>query len=86
MCGDCLRLEVDNSGKPITPEDRQRIDAALRGDSQGGSHLGLANICTRLHLIYGGRAAISAESGLDGLTRVILEIPQEGNWELEIRN
>lgn len=77
MRENCLRIQVDNSGKPITPEDRQRIDAALAGDSLGGSHLGLSNIATRLRLIYGGRAAISVESGEDGTTHVILEIPQE---------
>ena len=69
---------AEYSGKPITAEDRQRIDAALRGDSLGGSHLGLANICTRLRLIYGDGAVICVETGQDGLTHVILEIPQEG--------
>lgn len=76
--GPCLRLEVVNSGKPVTPEDRQRIDAALRGDSLGGTHLGLSNICTRLQLIYSGKAEISVESAGDGLTRVTLDIPQDG--------
>ena len=72
-----LRVEVVNSGKPISPEDRQRIDAALRGDSLGGAHIGLSNICTRLHLIYGGRAKISVGPDADGNTRVTLDIPQE---------
>ena len=76
--GPCLRLEVVNSGKPITAEDRQRIDAAMRGDSLGGSHLGLSNICTRLQLIYGGQARIDLDTDVDGLTRVTLDIPQDG--------
>ena len=75
--GPCLRVEVVNSGQGITPEDRRRIDAALRGDSLGGTHIGLSNICTRLHLIYGGRASISVEDDSDGNTRVTLDIPQE---------
>jgi len=75
--GPCLRVEVVNSGKDISPEDRMRIDAALRGDSLGGSHIGLSNICTRLHLIYGGRAGIAVESDADGNTHVTLDIPQE---------
>ena len=75
--GPCLRVEVVNSGKGITPEDRQRIDAALRGDSLGGSHIGLSNICTRLHLIYGGQADIRVEPDQDGNTHVTLDIPQE---------
>ena len=72
-----LRLEVVNSGKPIGPEDRQRIAAALRGDSLGGSHLGLSNICMRLQLIYGGRARIAVETGEDGMTHVALDIPRD---------
>jgi two-component system LytT family sensor kinase len=75
--GPCLKVEVVNSGKGISPEDRRRIDAALRGDSLGGSHIGLSNICTRLHLIYGGRAGIAVESDADGNTHVTLDIPQE---------
>lgn len=75
--GPCLRVEVINSGRGISPEDRQRIDAALRGDSLGGTHIGLSNICTRLHLIYGSRANITVESDADGNTHVTLDIPQE---------
>ena len=76
--GPCLRLEVVNSGRPIGPDDRQRIDAAMRGDSLEGAHLGLSNICTRLRLIYAGRAGISVESDGDGMTHVTLDIPQDG--------
>jgi len=73
----CLRLEVLNSGKPIDAQDRQRIEAALRGDSLSGAHLGLSNISTRLRLIYGDRADIRVESVEGGLTRVTLDIPRE---------
>ena len=72
-----LCIEVTNTGKPLSPGDRQRIDAALRGDSQGGAHLGLSNISARLRLIYGGRASIRMASDDAGCTRVTLEIPQE---------
>ena len=72
-----LRLEVANTGRTATPEDRARIDAALRGDSQSGSHLGLANICMRLKLIYGGRADIRVLTDEPGWTRVRIGIPQE---------
>ena len=71
-----LRLEVSNTGRTATAEDRARIDAALRGDSQRGSHLGLANICMRLKLIYGGRAGIRVATDEPGWTRVCIEIPQ----------
>lgn len=72
-----LRLEVANTGRAPTAEDRVRIDAALRGDSQSGSHLGLANISMRLKLIYGGRATIRVVTDGQGWTRVCIEIPQE---------
>lgn len=71
-----LWLEVSNSGRAVSPEDRRRIEAALQGDSLGGEHLGLSNICTRLKLIYGGRADIRVTDA-DGRTRVTLEIPQD---------
>ncbi len=81
--GGALRLEVSNSGRAPTAEDLQRIEAALRGDSQGGAHLGLANICTRLKLIYGGRAKIRVATEDSGRTRVILEVPGDGVDTLE---
>ncbi len=76
-----LRVEVSNSGRPATAEDRQRIEAALRGDSQSGSHLGLANIAMRLKLIYGGRADLRVDTGEPGWTRVYIEIPQDRETE-----
>ncbi len=75
--GDCLRLEVSNTGRTASPEDQRRIDAALRGDSLEGTHLGLSNICTRLQLIYGDRARISVDTDVPGRTRVLLELPRE---------
>lgn len=75
--GDGLRLEVANTGRTVAPEDRRRIDAALRGDTLDGAHLGLANISTRLNLIYGGRASIRVDTQTPGWTRVVLELPRE---------
>lgn len=72
-----LRVEVANSGRAATAQDRSRIEAALRGDNQSGSHLGLSNICMRLKLIYGDRAAIRVDTDEPGWTRVYVEIPQE---------
>ena len=73
--GDLLLLRVINSGKPLGKDDLARIRAALRGDSQGGHHLGLSNISTRLHLIYGGRATLDVHADERGRTVVRLEIP-----------
>ena len=75
--GQGLRLEVVNTGRPATDEDRRRIDAALRGDNLGGAHLGLSNISTRLQLIYGGRASVDVDTSRPGRMRGTLEIPGE---------
>ena len=77
MRGGALALEVTNTGRAPSPEDLRRIDAALKGDSEGGAHLGLSNISTRLKLIYGGRASIRCETDPSGRTKMSLEIPQD---------
>ena len=77
MRGWALALEVTNTGRAPSPEDLRRIDAALRGDSEGGAHLGLSNISTRLKLIYGGRASIRCETDASGRTKMSLAIPQD---------
>lgn len=73
--GDLLVLRVVNSSKPLDGEDLRRIHLAMAGDNQEGHHLGLANICTRLRLIYGGRAVLSVCPDEQGRTVVQLEIP-----------
>jgi len=78
QAGDCLLLTVTNSGKPLSDEDQQRLRASLSGDNQNGHHLGLANISTRLQLIYGGRATIYVTSDDQKRTVVQLSIPQDG--------
>jgi len=72
-----VRLEISNTGKGITPEDRQRIDSALRGETGSGAHLGLANIASRLRLIYGGQAEIQVYSEGAQRTVVRIDVPQE---------
>ncbi|MGN0776558.1 MAG: sensor histidine kinase [Candidatus Ventricola sp.] len=73
--GDLLKLQVVNSGKPLGEDDWARIRMAMAGDNQDGHHLGLANICTRLRLIYGGKARLFVHSDEQGRTVVRLEIP-----------
>ena len=79
--GNCVRIEIGNTGRGIQPEDREKIDAALRGETQSGTHLGLANIADRLRLIYGGRAAIDVSSDARGRTVVTIDVPQGGEKE-----
>ena len=74
--GECLQITIANTGKPLGTEDRARIDAALRGETTTGDHLGLANIANRLRLIYGGRASIRVYTDAARQTVVQMDIPQ----------
>ena len=71
-----LLIEIINSGQGIRPEDREKIDIALRGEN-AGPHLGLANIVNRLRLIYEDRVVIRVTTEPGGETAVRIEIPQE---------
>ena len=74
-----LYILVKNSGKPLGDDDAQRIAMAISGDTQGGHHLGLANIASRLQLIYGDAAGISVYRDDMGCTCVQLHIPVLSN-------
>ena len=78
--GDCLHLEIRNTGRGTDREGRARIDAALRGQSSE-NHLGLANIVNRLHLIYGEKVKIRVDTDQPGETTVCIDIPQEFETE-----
>lgn len=75
---DCLQITIINTGKPLQPDDREKIDVALQGDASVGNHLGLVNIVNRLKLIYNGRAEIRIYSDENQRTVVQMSIPQDG--------
>ena len=70
-----MRIEIVNTGKGATKEDRERIEAALKGQADG-KHMGLANIVNRLRLIYGEDVAIRVDTDAPDRTSVMIEIPQ----------
>ena len=74
---DVLQITVSNSGRPLSEESRARMMLALSGDTQGGHHLGLANIASRLHLIYGQASMITAGQDERARTQVRLLIPAQ---------
>lgn len=74
--GQRLHLEIRNTGKEPGEEDLQRMRSALAAEQSENGHLGLANISSRLRLIYQGKAAISADVE-DGETVVRLDIPMD---------
>lgn len=76
LAGAELHIEVRNSGRALDEQDKRRIALALSGDNQGGQHLGLSNIASRLHLIYGSQAEIRMEADPEsGETAVWLRLP-----------
>ena len=78
--GNCLHLGICNTGRGTDREDRERIDAALRGQATE-NHLGLANIVNRLRLIYGENVGIRVDTDQPGETTVCIDIPQEFDAE-----
>ena len=82
--GSSLLLRIVNTGRSIQQEDRERIDAALAGDTGESSHLGLANIANRLRLLYGSQATITVTGGPEMETAVEIRIPQDQVREKEV--
>ena len=74
---DYLKLEIANTGQCLRPEDRIRIDTALSEGAAEGNHLGLANIASRLRLLYGRRAVLTVSGGPEEETVVEICIPQD---------
>ena len=75
----CLELEIGNTGRALGGGDRERIDAALAGDSGETSHLGLANIASRLRLLYGPEASLTVAGGpgLETVVRILIPVSEE---------
>ena len=72
----CMHVEIINTGRETGKEDRERIEAALKGNPTG-KHLGLANIVNRLRLIYGESVTIRVDTDTPGQTKVSIVIPRE---------
>ena len=70
-----IHIEIVNTGKGTTKEDRDRIEAALKGQADG-KHMGLANIVNRLRLIYGEKVDIRVNTDDPARTSVTIDIPQ----------
>ena len=72
----CMHVEIVNTGRETGKEDRERIEAALKGNPTG-KHLGLANIVNRLRLIYWESVTIRVDTDTPGQTTVSIIIPRE---------
>lgn len=76
LAGNMLKVEIENTGRMPSEEDRERILSAISGGEMESGHLGLSNISSRLRLIYRGKAVVEPDIG-NGHTLIRLMIPQD---------
>lgn len=77
----CMRIEIENTGQPLSPEDQARMKAAL-AENLEGNHVGLSNIASRLRLIYHGSARLEAASE-ENRTVIRMLIPIQTGEEIK---
>ena len=82
--GDKLILRVTNSGRGMDAEDEKRIADALSGTGDAGEHLGLANIFSRVRLLYADAAQCDVRGGKEQCTVVTLSLPAKNATEEEL--
>lgn len=77
-------IEVINTGKPMTKEDKDRIEKILSGDPEvikpvPGKHasLGIRNVNERIKLIYGENYGLTIKPIEEGKTRSLICIPYD---------
>ena len=70
-----LHVEVQNNGRQLTREDREKIAALLDEDGPGEGHVGIRNVSRRLRLIYNGRAGLRIAQDSHGDTVATILIP-----------
>ena len=77
-------FEVRNTGKQMTEQDKQRIQAILAGDEDQipkntGRHtsIGISNVNRRIRLVYGEEYGLSIVQGEDCVTVSTITIPYQ---------
>lgn len=77
-----IYVQVVNTGKPMTEEDKERVKKILSGDPDAikpvpGKHasLGIRNVNERIKLIYGKRYGLTIEPIAEDKTRSLITIP-----------
>ena len=85
-----IYVKVFNSGKPMTREDMEKINAILSGSpgsikNEPGQHtsLGIRNVNERIKLIYGAQYGLSITPGEDGKTESVITLPYEKEMDKE---
>jgi two-component system sensor histidine kinase PilS (NtrC family) len=72
LAGTAYRIEVEDTGRGITPEERTRLFQPFKSFFDGGTGLGMA-IVYRIVQEHGGRLAV--DSRPSGGTRITVELP-----------
>lgn len=77
-----IYIEIINTGKPMSEQDKERIKKILSGDPDAikpvpGKHasLGIRNVNERIRLIYGKKYGLTIEPIEEGKTRSLICIP-----------
>lgn len=85
-----IYVKVFNSGKPMTREDMEKINAILSGSpgsikAEPGQHtsLGIRNVNERIKLIYWAQYGLSITPGEDGKTESVITLPYEKEMDKE---
>ena len=73
--GDLLSIEVRDDGKGMDKETLQRVRSGL--ERLEGSHIGLANVASRLRLAYPGKTTFTIDSALGKGTVVRFTLPYQ---------
>lgn len=79
--GDIIRLQVENSGKPMTEEDELRIEELLKRENHviknAGEYisLGIRNVNERIQLIYGEDYGLKIKATEGNITVATITIP-----------
>lgn len=89
---DKVYLRVINSGKPLSEEDKQRIEAMLAGDDskipkRQGYHtsIGIRNVNQRIKLVYGEEYGLEIKKGEDERTVSTITIPYASHTEADVQ-
>ena len=71
-----IRIEIWDNGKGFPQNILDNLQDGKRVIDERGEHYGIRNVCTRLHLIYGGKEKIQlANHEETGGAWIILELP-----------
>lgn len=73
---DSLSISIYDNGKGIEPELVEEINNKVFYSIERGSHIGMENVISRLHMYYGTDAGIKVKSVLGEGTEVTILIPK----------